>query len=187
MPRLTPITSKSALPAGQQDVADAVVKVFGHIRGPFSMLLHSPQLAERLLPIVTFVREESIVEPAARFAAILTAARESEAEYVWAAQVEQARKNGIREALIDLVRSKGDPGTLPADEREVVVYVRQLMRNRRVDPATFDALAKKYSAQWLVELTAIVSFFGFVSTICNALEVAKPAGGDALPAAKEPA
>jgi 4-carboxymuconolactone decarboxylase len=180
MPRLTPITSKSALPAEHQDIADAVVNVFGHIRGPFSMLLHSPLLAQRLLPIVTFVREESIVEPGLRFAAILTAARESEADYVWAAQVEQARKNGIREELIDLIRSRGDPDTLPADEREVVVYVRQLMRTKRVDPATFDALQKKYSAQWLVELTAIVSFFGFVSGICNAFEVAPPAGGDKL-------
>lgn len=180
MPRLTPITSKSALPAEDQGVADAVVNVFGRIRGPFSMLLHSPQLAERLLPIVTFVREESIVEPGLRFAAILTAARESDAEYVWAAQVEQARKNGIREALIDLVRAKGDPDALPAEEREIVVYIRQLMRTKRVDPAAFEVLEKKYSAQWLVELTAIASFFGFVSGICNAFEIAPPAGGDKL-------
>src|SRR6185369_8218382 len=106
MPRLTAITSKPALPAEHQHVADAVVKVFGHIRGPFSMLLHSPALAERLLPLVTFVREDTIVEPKLRFVAILAAVREREANYVWAAQVEQARKNGIREELIDLIRAK---------------------------------------------------------------------------------
>ena len=104
MPRLDPITTKSALPAEHQHVADAVVEVFGHIRGPFSMLLYSPQLAQQLLPIVTFVRHGSIVEKNPRFAGILTAAREHDSNYVWAAQVEQARKNGIREELIGLVR-----------------------------------------------------------------------------------
>jgi 4-carboxymuconolactone decarboxylase len=180
MPRLTPITSKSELPAEQQAVADAVVKIFGHIRGPFSMLLHSPTLAERLLPMVTFVRQDTIVEPKLRFVAILTAARESEAAYVWAAQVAQARSNGIREELIDLIRAQGDPGKLPQEEREVMTYTRQLMRTKRVDQTTFDALKNKYGAQWLVELTATAQFFAFVSGICNAFEVAPPEGGDKL-------
>ena len=180
MPRLTPITSKSELPAEHQAVADAVVKVFGHIRGPFSMLLHSPTLAERLLPIVTFVRQDTIVEPRLRFVAILTAARESEAAYVWAAQVAQARSNGIREEVIDLIRAQGDPGKLPQEEREVVTYTRQLVRTRRVDQATFDALKNKYGAQWLVELTATMNFFAFVSGLCNAFEVPPPVGADKL-------
>jgi 4-carboxymuconolactone decarboxylase len=76
MPRLTPITDKSNLPSEHHAVADAVVKVFGHIRGPFSMLLHSPKLAERVLPLIPFFREQCIVEPKLRFVAILTAARE---------------------------------------------------------------------------------------------------------------
>ena len=180
MPRLTPITAKSALPAEHHAAADAVVNVFGHIRGPFSMLLHSPELAMRLLPMVTFVRQDSIVEPGLRFVAILTASREREAAYVWAAQVEQARKNGIREDLIDLIRAQGDPGKLSADEREIMIYVRQLMRTNRVDQATFDALKERHSAQWLVELTAIANFFAFVSGICNAFEVPPPQGGDTL-------
>jgi len=180
MPRLDPITTKAELPAEHQPVADAVLKVFGHIRGPFAMLLHSPKLAEQLLPLVTFVREGSIIEPNLRFAGILTAARERDAEYVWAAQVEEAQKNGIRRELIDLIRAEGDPASLRAPERDVVVYVRQLMRTNRVDPAAFDALQKEHSAQWLVELTAIVNFFAFVAGICNAMEVSAPAGGDAF-------
>ena len=178
MPRLEPITSKAALPAEHQNVADAVLAVFGHIRGPFSMLLHSPRLAEQLLPLVTFVRHDNAIEKNVRFAGILTAARENEANYVWAAQVEQARKNGIREELIDLVRAQADPSKFPLEEREVVEFVRQLVRKHRVDDATFEALKSKHSPQWIVELTAVVSFFGFVSQVCNALEVAPPDGGD---------
>ena len=179
MPRLESITTKAALAPEHAHVADDVMKVFGHIRGPFSMLLHSPELAQRLLPLVTFVRHDTMVQPLnLRFAAILTAAREREAAYVWAAQVEQARKNGIRAELIDVIRAKGDPAKLAADEREVVSYIRSLMRTNRVDQETFERLQKKYGAQWLVELTAIANFFGFVSGICNAFEVQPPEGGD---------
>ena len=182
MPRIRPITSKSELQPEHQAVADAIVSVFGHIRGPFSMLLHSPELAQRLLPMVTFVRKDTIVEPRLRFVAILVASRERSAAYVWGAQVAQARLNGISEELIDLIRANADPAKLPPDEREIFTYVRQLMRTNRVDAPTFEALRERHSAQWLVELTAIVNFFGFVAGICNAFEVAPPPNGDSLPA-----
>ena len=180
MPRITPITAKSELPAGHHAVADAVMKVFGRIRGPFSMLLHSPKLAERLLPLVTFFRDECIVDAKLRSVAILTAARERDAAYVWAAQVAAARGYGVREELIDLIRAKGDPGKLTAEEREIVTYIRQLLRTNRVEQAVFDALKKRHGAQWLVELTAAASYFVLVSGIANAFEVPVPPDGDKL-------
>jgi hypothetical protein len=63
MPRIAPVTGKSDVPAEYHGVVDDVLKVFGSIRGPFSILLHSPKLAERLLKLVTFNREENVVEP----------------------------------------------------------------------------------------------------------------------------
>src|SRR5947207_15112582 len=66
MPRVPPITGKSDVPAEYHAVVDDVVGVFGQIRGPFSMLLHSPKLAEKMLGLVKFNRDESIVEPRLR-------------------------------------------------------------------------------------------------------------------------
>ncbi len=45
MPRVAPITGKSDVPAEHHAVVDQVTQVFGGVRGPFSMLLHSPKLA----------------------------------------------------------------------------------------------------------------------------------------------
>jgi len=180
MPRITPITSRAELPAGDQAAADAVVKVFGQIRGPFSVLLHSPKLAELLIPLVPFIHHDCIVESKLRSVAILAATREYEAAYVWAAQVAAARRNGVREDLIDLLRAKGDPGKLPVEEREIVTYARQLQRTNRVDQATFDALRNRHGAQWLVELTAVMGYFAMVSGVANAFEVAAPPDGDKL-------
>ena len=55
--------------------------------------------------------------------------------YVWARQVDAARRNGVREEAIDLIRRKGDPAELPPEEREIVVYARQLAETNRVDQA----------------------------------------------------
>lgn len=182
MPRVAPITGKSDVPAEHHAVVDGVTKVFGNVRGPFSMLLHSPKLAERILPLVTFFRDESVVDAKLRSIAILSAVREREAAYVWAAQVGAARRNGLGEEVIDLLRAKGDPGKLPADERDIVTYVRQLMRTNRVDQTVFDALKNRHGAQWMVELTAAANYFAMLAGVVNAFEVAAPPDGDKLPA-----
>ena len=49
MPRIVPVTGKSDVPSEHHHVVDDVVKVFGGVRGPFSILLHSPKLAARAL------------------------------------------------------------------------------------------------------------------------------------------
>ena len=181
MPRVAPITGKADVPAAHHHVVDAVVSVFGNVRGPFSMLLHSPALAERLLPLVKFFREESVVEAPLRSVAILAAVREREAAYVWSAQVGAARRNGVEDAVIDLLRAKGDPAALPADERDIVIYVRQLMRTNRADQAVFDALLKRHGVPWMLELTAAANYFAMLSGVVNAFEVAAPPDGDKLP------
>src|SRR5437763_2131688 len=167
MPRVPPITGKSDVPAEYHAVVDDVVGVFGQIRGPFSMLLHSPKLAEKMLGLVKFNRDESIVEPQLRSVGILASVREREAAYVWAAQVGAARRAGVPEATIDLLRAKGDPAGLPEDERDVVTYTRQLLRTNRVDQAVLDRLKNRHGVQWLVELTAAANYFAFLWGMVN--------------------
>jgi 4-carboxymuconolactone decarboxylase len=182
MPRIAPISDKSSVAPDHHHVVDAVQKVFGNVRGPFSMLLHSPKLAERILPLVTFFRDESVVDAKLRSVAILAAVREREAAYVWSAQVGAARRNGLGEDVIDLLRAKGDPGKLSAEERDIVIYVRQLMRTNRVEQKAFDALKSRHDEQWMIEMTAAANYFAMLSGVVNAFEVAAPPDGDKLPA-----
>ena len=182
MPRLTPTTGKSHVPAEHHGVVDAVVKVFGNVRGPFSMLLHSPRLAERMLPLVTFFRDDRVGATSLRSTAILTAVRERDSAYPWAAQVSLARRNGIRDEVLDVIRTKADPARLAEDERDVVVYARQLMRGNRVDQALFDKLKDRHGPTWMVEVTAAALYFALVAGIANAFDVAPPPDGDKLPA-----
>jgi 4-carboxymuconolactone decarboxylase len=178
MPRIPPIRGKEDVAPEYHHVVDQVVGVFGGVRGPFSMLLHSPKLAEKVLPLVIFNRAESMVEGKLRSLAILAAVREREADYVWAAQVGAARRAGVREAAIDVIRAKGDATALTEDERDIISYTRQLMRANRVDQTLFDRLKNRYGVQWLVELTAAANYFAFLSGVVNAFDVPAPPEGD---------
>jgi 4-carboxymuconolactone decarboxylase len=181
MPRVAPITGKSDVPAEYHEVVDGVQEVFGQIRGPFSMLLHSPKIAERMLGFVRFFRTDCVVEPKERSLAILVAVREREGAYVWSAQVAAARRAGVREEAIDLIRHKGDPAQLPAEERDIVIYTRQLVQQNRIDQAAFDALQNRHDVQWLVELTVAANYYALLCGVVNAFEVSAPPDGDKLP------
>ena len=181
MPRVAPITGKSDVPAQYHPIVDEVLKVFGNVRGPFSMLLHSPKLAEKMLAIGNFYRDESVVAGKDRSLAILVGVRERQGAYVWSAQVNAARRAGVREEAIDVIRKKGDAGKLTAEEREIITYAEQLFRNNKVEQAAFDALLKRHGAQWLLELTAGASYYGILCSVVNAFEVPAPTDGDKLP------
>jgi 4-carboxymuconolactone decarboxylase len=181
MPRVAPITGKSDVPAEHHAVVDGVLQVFGQVRGPFSMLLHSPKLAERMLGLVNFYRDGTIVEGKDRSLAILVGVRERQGAYVWAAQVSAARRAGVREEAIAVIRSKGDASKLTPEEREIITYAEQLICHNRVDQAAFDALKNRHGVQWLVELTAAANYYGILCGIVNAFEVPAPPDGDKLP------
>jgi alkylhydroperoxidase family enzyme len=119
-----------------------------------------------------------VIDPQLRQVAVLAAVRERDANYVWAAQVDASRRVGLREPVIDLLRAKGDPAGLSADERDIVTYTRQLMRTNRVEQPVFDALLQRHGAQWLVELTAVANFYVALCGVVNAFDVAVPEGGD---------
>jgi 4-carboxymuconolactone decarboxylase len=181
MPRVAPITGKSDVPAEHHAVVDGILKVFGGVRGPYSVLLQSPRLAERVLELGNFFRYQSSVDPKDAELAILVAARARGGAYVWAAHVGAARKAGVREEAIDVIRSNGDVAKLPEREREIVTYARQLFGTNRAEQASFDALLKRHGVPWVVELTASAAYYGFLSNIVSAFEVPAAPDGDPLP------
>jgi 4-carboxymuconolactone decarboxylase len=181
MPRVKPITDRSEVAAEHQDVVDGVMAVFGQIRGPHTILLLSPPLERIVVALSGYFRGETLVKSPQRELAAISAARERDSLYVWAAQVDNARRAGISEATIAAVRERLEPGKLSAEEAEIVTYVQQLCRRNRVDQAAFDALQHRYGTQWLVELTTMVGYFSMLAGVVNSFEVPAPPGGDSLP------
>ncbi len=86
MARLTPITSKNQVAAKDQAIVDSIVASRGALQGPFTMFLHSPELAGRLAHLGAYVRFEGSLDMRVRVLAAMTVARELEAVYVWGAR-----------------------------------------------------------------------------------------------------
>ena len=162
---------------------DAVTGERGGVRGPFPWLLYSPVLCGRHLDVGTFLRSSSQVGLNARELAIITTAREKDCPYVWAAHAPAARKAGVGDVTVTAVRDRGDLAGLPSAERDVVDYVRQLLRSSQVTQPLFDRLRAERGVTWLVELTCLIGHYGIVSNVLNALEVAPAPGSEPLPLA----
>jgi 4-carboxymuconolactone decarboxylase len=134
-----------------------------------------------MLSFVRFFRTDCIVAPKDRSLAILVAVREREGANVWSAQVAAARRAGVREEAIDVIRQQGDPASLTPDERDIVIYTRQLVQQNRIDQAAFDALQSRHDVQWLVELTVAANYYALLCGVVNAFDIPAPPDGDKLP------
>src|SRR5467141_4876747 len=115
MARLPPITSKDQVPAEHGAIFDSIAASRGAVQGPFTMFLHSPELAGRLAHLGAFVRFEGSLDMRARVLAAMTAAREFEAVYVWGAQTGSARRLGVPESTITAIRENHSRGIPPED------------------------------------------------------------------------
>ena len=113
--------------------------------------------------------------------AVLSVAREKDAAYEWNAHVNVGRKAGMREEAIEAMRNASDVSGLEPDERDIITYVRQLLRNNKVDQDVFDSLLSRHGERWLVELTATIGQYQYISAINNAFDIQPPEGADPLP------
>jgi 4-carboxymuconolactone decarboxylase len=181
VPRVAPITRREQVSPPRQSIFDAVAEGRGGVRGPFGILLYSPALCRLHLDVGTYLRSHSQVKPDARELAIVATAREKDCPSVWAAHAPGARKAGASDAAVTAVRDRGDLTGLPAAERDIVDYVRQLLRTNRVTQSLFDRLRGQHGVRGLVELTALIGHYGIVTGILNAFEVAPAPDAEPLP------
>jgi 4-carboxymuconolactone decarboxylase len=181
-PRVRYITRRDQVAEAHRSAYDAVTEGRGGtVRGPFGLLLYSPVLCRRHLEVGSYLRFKSQVTPDAGELAIIATAREKDCPYVWAAHAPAARKAGVSDAAVIAVRDRADSASLAANERDVVDYVRQLLRTNAVAQPLFDRLRDRHGVTWLVELTCLVGHYGIVSGILNAFEVAPAPDAEPLP------
>jgi 4-carboxymuconolactone decarboxylase len=181
VPRISLITEKTDLPTDRHAVFDALDEVLHAVRGPFAILMQSPGLAQKVMEAGAHVRLRSTLSSVERELIIIAVAREKDAAYEWASHVNTGRKAGLREEAIEAVRNRGDVAALEPDERDIITFVRQLLRTKRVEQSLFDALLSRHGERWLVELAATVGQYQYISAINNTFDLQPPADADQLP------
>ncbi len=104
-----PLVDKDKATPAQLAVWDRIAQSRGRVAGPFAALLHSPELARRIAETGHYVRFEGPLSQAERELAIITVARQLDAQYEWVAHAVLARKVGVREEVITAPRCTATP------------------------------------------------------------------------------
>lgn len=77
----------------------------------------------------------------------------------------------MREEALSAIRDRKAPQGLTEEEAEIVRYVQELVRNRRVSEATFQAVRKRLGQQGITELTATIGYYAMLGCALYASDV----------------
>ena len=182
-PRIPLLTARDQVAEADRAIFDAVAEGRGSVRGPFALLLYSPVLCRAVLDLSAYLREDAFASAAMRELVTIATARERDCPYVWAAHAPAARKEGVSDAIIQVVRDRASLDNMEPRENDVIELARQLLKTHRVEQTLFDRLLAEHSLPGFVELTAVIGQYVFVTTILNAFEVAPAPDAEALPLA----
>jgi len=174
-PRVPFIDERDQLPPEGRPHHDALTESRGEIRGPFGVLLHSPELAGRVGRLGAYVRFESTLPDSDRELGILTTARAFDCAFEWAAHAPIAREAGVADETLEAVVDRDGDG-LGDREASIVRYSQELFGDHAVSRETYDAAESEFGTEGLVELTATMGYYAMLACVLNAFDVVPTAG-----------
>jgi 4-carboxymuconolactone decarboxylase len=173
--RISPVT-RNDLPEEEKSAYDEFMKSrSGRPNvGPYSLLLHMPEVAQRLEALRTYIRGEASFPQRLQELVMITLAREMDCAFIWHAHAAAARQAGIRDDIVDNIRDQQPLTNLDPDELTVVNFTRELLQNRKVSQTTFDAAIKRFGQRGMMTLTNLVACYAVLAYNMNTYELEAP-------------
>ena len=166
-----PYVSRESLPASKRHVYDDIAGSRGSVLHVFQALLNSPDAAEAVAGLGEYIRYRSPLDPAVRETAILSAAKELNSAYEWAQHEPAAREAGVRDEVIEAIRTGRAPMGLPAKEGVFTQAARELVRNGTLTDRTFQAILHLLGPSQTVDLVVLVGYYALLHRVIGALGV----------------
>ena len=149
----------------------------GGMNGPFNVLLRSPEMGDAAQKLGAQLRFHSALSGKQRELAILITARHWSAQYEWTAHRKLAMQAGISAAVADAIAAGKHPPALEPDQEVVYNFCNEFLNTKQVGDATYKAAVDKLGERGVVDLTALVGYYQFVSMILNLDRYPLPDGG----------
>ena len=143
--------------------------------GPYTLLLHMPEMAQRLEALRTCIRDEASLPQKLQELVMISVAREMGCGFIWYAHAAAARKAGVRDDIVDGIREKRAPANLDPDEQAVVDFTRELLQNRKVSRPTFDAATARFGQRGTMTLTNLIACYAVLAYNMNTYDLEAPA------------
>ena len=176
MSRLPELTPETMTPEQKSICDDIASSPRGGVRGPFKVLIHSPDLCDRVQKLGAFVRYDCSVPQKLREMAILITARHLDADYEWSAHEPHARTAGLAGEVIEAIRDRQRPRFNEAAEEIVYDFTTELHKTNRVIDATYARAAAELGDQGVVDLVGLLGHYSLIAMTLNAFEVPIPDG-----------
>ena len=168
-PRITPLSE-----AQWTDVHRQLIAKFsrdGRADNALKTMLQLPELVDGLMPLTTYVSEESSLSPRHRALLALRVAWLCGNQPLWATYASRARKAGMTTAEIRRVAEGPDTAGWDPFEATLLRLADQLFRNSSVTDATWQALAAGYDLFHQLDAVETVNHFTVLSMVYNSFGV----------------
>ena len=172
-----PLVTRDDVPAGEKGAYDTFMQSRGNRPnvGPYSLLLHMPEMAQRLEALRTYLRGEASLPQKLQELVMITVAREMDCAFIWYAHAAVARQAGVRDDIVDNLREKQELANLDPDELTVVRFTLELLQNRKVSQPTFEAAMTRFGQRGMMTLTNLIACYAVLAYNMNTYEVEAPA------------
>ncbi|PYM48647.1 MAG: hypothetical protein DME16_10650 [Candidatus Rokuibacteriota bacterium] len=143
--------------------------------GPYSLLLHMPEMAQRLEALRTYLRDEASLPQKLQELVMISVAREMGCAFIWYAHAAAARQAGVRGDIVDGIREKHALANLDPEEQTVVDFTRELLQDRKVSRPTFDAATARFGQRGTMTLTNLIACYAVLAYNMNTYALEAPA------------
>jgi 4-carboxymuconolactone decarboxylase len=172
--RLPPVTPADLDEEGQRLLAARTNFTPGP--GPNHVTIYSPR--ERDLGIPS--GEKSPVGPRYFQLAVLIIAREIDQQYEWSSHEPAGRRQGLEQAVIDVVKYNRDVAGLSDKDATLITFGRALFRDHRVSSELWEKMVTQFGRQHTVQLMMIMGDYFRVGFMLNAIDQHLPPNREAL-------
>jgi len=175
--RFKPLTPETMTPE-QKAVAEKIMAgPRKGMRGPFSALLRSPELADYAQKLGEYVRFKSSIPPRLNELAILLTARHWTAQYEWYAHRRLALQAGLSSDIADAIAQGKRPAAMGPEETIVYNFCHEVLETGQASDASFKAAVDKFGERGAVDLIGAMGYYGLIALVLNVDRVPIPEGG----------
>ena len=176
--RMPPIPDKDMTPAQKEAVAEFRAER-GEPTGPWSVILRSPELLNRLRGVSDYLRFNSSLPPRLSEFVILITAREWSQNYEWAAHYRLAVEGGLSPDIAAAVADGRRPDGMADDEEALYDFCTALHRDGRVSDAAYARAVAEFGEQGVVDMVGLSGYYSLIAMVLNTARV--PLAPDATP------
>ncbi len=185
-PRFAPLTIDQ-LNAYQKPLGEQIMKVSSiGLGGPYSPLLRSPVLGQRMFDLLYYLRWNTSVPLRLNEFAILIIGRQWRSQVEWFAHAPLAVKSGLSPEIVADLKAQKRPANMKEDEAIVYDFVTELSTSHKVSDETFARAKRILGEQQVVDLTTVAGTYVTVAMLLAMAEEGVPAGKESPFKAGEP-